>query len=131
MSLLLFDHVNIRTANLATMSAFYSEVLGMPAGYRPPFGFGGAWHYCGEQPAVHLVEMDRPPRTEDPQLEHFAFQARDMAAFLKQLREKDIPYRIAVVPELEIHKVNIADPDGNHIHIDFTAEDAVAAGAAG
>ena len=31
------------------------------------------------------------------------------------------------MPALEIHHVNIADPDGNHIHIDFTAEDAAAA----
>ena len=80
---------------------------------------------------MHLVEIDRPPRAEDPGLEHFAFTANDMAGFLQRLNEHHIPHRIAVVPDLEVHQVNIAAPDGIHIQIDFTAEDAAAAGASG
>ena len=119
MGLVKFDHVNIRTANLAAMSAFYTEVLEMPAGYRPPFGFGGAWHYCGDQAVVHLVETEPPDGPRNPQLEHFALQAQGMSAFLDRLRRYDIPYRIAIVPEIDIRQVNLHDPDGNHIHIDF------------
>lgn len=119
MALVKFDHVNIQTANLAAMSAFYTDVLGLPAGYRPPFGFGGAWHYCGEQAVVHLVETAPPDGVGNPQLEHFALQAEGMAGFLERLRAHGVPYRIAVVPEIEIRQVNLHDPDGNHIHIDF------------
>ncbi len=126
MALVKFDHVNIQTANLAAMSAFYDEVLGLPAGYRPPFGFGGAWHYCGDTAVVHLVETaERPDPVGSPQLEHFALQAEGMAEFLERLRRHAVPYRIAVVPEIAIRQVNLHDPDGNHIHIDFdAAEDA-------
>lgn len=120
MALIKFDHVNVRTANVAAMSAFYEDVLGLPAGYRPPFEFGGAWHYCGDQAVVHLVETKPPPNADtNPQLEHFALQAEDMAGFLDRLRQHDVPYRIAIVPEIEIRQVNLHDPDGNHIHIDF------------
>jgi len=120
MTLVKFDHVNIQTANLAAMKAFYDEVLGLPAGYRPPFGFDGAWHYCGDTAVVHLVETPaRPDAVGNPQLEHFALQAEGMAAFLDRLRSHGVAYRIAVVPEIEIRQVNLHDPDGNHIHIDF------------
>ena len=60
------DHVNIRTANLAVLRRFYNEVLGMKDGARPPFKFGGAWLYCGEQAAVHLVEVASPPAGQQP-----------------------------------------------------------------
>ncbi len=119
MALVGFDHVNIQTANLAAMSAFYGEVLGLPAGYRPPFRFGGAWHYCGDLAVVHLVETTAPDAVGNPQLEHFALQAQGMADFLARLRQHGVAYRIAVVPEIMIRQVNLHDPDGNHIHIDF------------
>ena len=119
MALVKFDHVNIQTANLAAMSAFYDQVLGLPAGYRPPFRFGGAWHYCGDLAVVHLVEAPAPDGVGNPQLEHFALQAEGMAEFLARLRQHGVAYRIAVVPEIEVRQVNIHDPDGNHIHIDF------------
>jgi len=120
MALVKFDHVNIRTANLAAMSAFYTDVLGMPAGYRPPFSFGGAWHYCGDLGIVHLVETATPPDVvANPRLEHFAIQAEGMAEFLDRLRRHNVPYRIATVAEIDVRQVNVRDPDGNHIHIDF------------
>ena len=117
------DHVNLRTANLARMTAFYRDVLGFADGPRPPFGFGGAWLYCGDQPAVHLVEVEAQPDTRDPRLEHFAFQAEGMAEFLARLRSAGIAYEIRIVPEFEIRQVNIFDPDGNHLHVDFQPGD--------
>jgi len=117
------DHVNLRTANLARMTAFYRDVLGFAEGPRPPFEFGGAWLYCGDQAAVHLVEVKEQPDTREPQLEHFAFQAEGMAEFLAKLREAAVAYEIRIVPGFEIRQVNIFDPDGNHLHIDFQPGD--------
>ena len=76
------DHVNIRTANLAALRRFYSDVLGLKDGARPPFKFGGAWLYCGEQAAVHLVEVGQAPAGHQPRIEHFAFRAAGLADFL-------------------------------------------------
>ena len=43
MAMFWLDHVNIRTAKLDEMSAFYEDVLGLPRGKRPSFPMGGAW----------------------------------------------------------------------------------------
>jgi catechol 2,3-dioxygenase-like lactoylglutathione lyase family enzyme len=123
MALATLDHVNIRTANLAPMSAFYERVLGMKKGPRPPFSFGGAWHYCGEIAAVHLVEVKRQPAGKEPRLEHFAFRANGMKAFLETLWRENIPFDIRVVPDSGIQQVNVLDPDGNHIEIQFLPTD--------
>lgn len=119
------DHVNLRTARLAEMRAFYTEVLGMETGPRPPFSFGGAWLYCGGQATVHLVEVARPPAPEgELRLEHFAFAASGLAEFLALLKARGLAYRIGVVPEFGTIQVNVHDPDGNHIHVDFAAAEA-------
>lgn len=119
------DHVNIRTANLAVMTRFYEAVLGLTAGARPPFGFPGAWLYCGENPVVHLIEVETAPEPRgELRLEHFAFSASGLAGFLALLREGHCDYRIGVVPDFGIIQVNIHDPDGNHIHVDFDPAEA-------
>jgi catechol 2,3-dioxygenase-like lactoylglutathione lyase family enzyme len=117
------DHVNIRTANLARMTAFYEQVLGLPNGPRPPFGFGGAWHYCGDRAAVHLVEVSRQPAGEQPRIEHFAFRAGGMKTFLEQLRRAGVAFEVRVVPGSGIQQVNLLDPDGNHIEVQFPPDD--------
>lgn len=123
MPLLRLDHVNIRTARLAELTAFYCDIVGLKPGNRPPFAFDGAWLYCGEQAAVHLVEVPEAPEGHGPRIEHFAFQAKGLSDFLSHLRERDIAYRISIVPDLELRQVNIHDPDGNHIEVAFGADE--------
>ena len=38
-----FDHVNVRTANLDTMTEWYGDILGLRPGKRPDFGFPGTF----------------------------------------------------------------------------------------
>lgn len=133
MALTRLDHVNLRTANLQALQDFYVEVLGMTPGDRPPFSFGGAWLYSGgpgeeQHPTVHLVEVASPPAPEgELRLEHFAFAAEGLGDFLARLKRHGVTYRIAVVPGFDIIQVNVYDPDGNHIHIDFARAEAVQA----
>lgn len=123
MTLSYLDHVNVRTAQLAPMAEFYQDVLGLEAGERPPFRFDGAWLYCGDKAAIHLVEVPQAPDTGQPRIEHFAFRAEGLAGFLARLRDRGIAYRISIVPGMELRQVNIFDPDGNHIEIAFAAEE--------
>jgi catechol 2,3-dioxygenase-like lactoylglutathione lyase family enzyme len=113
------DHVNIRTANLASLRRFYTDVLGLSDGERPPFKFGGAWLYCGERAAVHLVEVGKAPEGLEPRIEHFAFRAAGLAEFLAGLRRAKTAYQIALVPGSGNRQVNVLDPDGNHIEVQF------------
>ena len=115
------DHVNIRTARLEVLVAWYETVLGLTNGPRPPFGFPGAWMYLGDAPIVHLVAVAGEPRSVEPKIEHFAISAEGLPAFLERLRAHDVPYSVDAVPEFPIVQVNFRDPDGNHIHVDFAA----------
>ncbi len=119
MTVTAFDHVNLRTANLDAMGRFYRDILGLVAGERPPFSFGGAWLYCGDQAVVHLVQVAEPPETREPRLEHFAFRAEGLGDFLALLSGQGVAYETVVVPGMEIIQVNFHDPDDNHIHVDF------------
>lgn len=114
------DHINIRTANLEEMIDWYGDVLGLKPGPRPGFSFGGAWLYAGDTAVVHLVRVpEQPGITGELQLEHFALAATDKAGFLKKLETKAIPHRLNTLTDFGITQVNIHDPDGNHIHVDF------------
>ena len=118
------DHVNIRTADLAAMSAFYADVLGLPKGARPPFAFGGAWHYCGDRAVVHLVEVARQPAGQEPRLEHFALRAEadGLDGFIARIKAAKVRYNVSEAPGAGITQVNVHDPDGNHIEVQFAAE---------
>ena len=113
------DHVNVRTAKVAEMRAWYVRVLGMVDGDRPNFPFPGAWLYTGNYPVVHLVGVKDDPANSDPKLEHFAFAATGLTSFKEKLEALGEKYDVRVVPGLGIVQFNIWDPDGNHIHIDF------------
>ncbi len=114
------DHVNLRTARLAEMIDWYGDVLGLRPGPRPEFSFGGAWLYIGELAGIHLVEVsDMPAPGPDLRLEHFALGATGLPEFLEKLKAKGVAYDLRRVPGFPIVQVNLRDPDGNHIHVDF------------
>ena len=117
------DHVNVRTTQLEAMIDWYVDVLGLVNGARPDFGFPGAWLYAGDVAVVRLVGVsdDAGAGSEAAlKLEHFAMRATDAAGFEARLRERGIDYRKSGIDELDLMAFNIWDPDGNHIHVDFT-----------
>ncbi|MCG6902571.1 MAG: VOC family protein [Rhodobacter sp.] len=123
MTLVAFDHVNVRTAKLDAMVAWYADVLDMHTGPRPDFNFPGAWLYLGDQAIIHLVGLSGEPQTQDPRIEHFALRAKGLSEFLARMEEKNVPVALAEVPGFGILQVNIHDPDGNHIHVDFDSSE--------
>jgi catechol 2,3-dioxygenase-like lactoylglutathione lyase family enzyme len=123
MALAALDHVTLRTARLGELTTFYARALGLRPGKRPPFDFDGAWLYCDSHAALHLVEVADSPVVPSPRIEHFAFRAENLAEFLAHLRELDVAYRTAILPEFEIRQVHIRDPDGNHVEIAFAREE--------
>ena len=120
------DHVNLRTARLEEMAEWYGRVLGLVTGKRPAFPFPGAWLYAGDQPLIHLVGIGTAPGADaaDLRIEHFAFRARDLRGFLERLRAEGVEHRLRPLADAGIVQVNLWDPDGNHIHVDFDAAEA-------
>lgn len=120
------DHVNLRTDQLDSMIDWYRNVLGMRAGERPDFPFPGAWMYAGDSAAVHLIGIDGPAGVgseADLKLEHFAFSATGRSRFEEKLRAMDERYERNDIAAFNLVQINLWDPDGNHIHIDFAADE--------
>lgn len=118
------DHVNLRTAQLDAMVDWYTNVLGMRRGERPEFPFPGAWMYLGDAICVHLVSVDDHPGVgseTDLKLEHFAFRGTDRAEFEAGLKRSGERFKCAEISSLSLIQYNIWDPDGNHIHVDFSS----------
>jgi catechol-2,3-dioxygenase len=124
MEIKFLEHVNLRTAEMEKLAVWYERILGLKRGYRPPFGVKGLWLYADAIPIVHLLELDSPPATRDPQIEHFAMRASGLESFLERLKEDKISYRTARVPELRVFQIYLSDPENNHMHIDFPPQEA-------
>jgi len=119
------DHVNVRTANLAGLARFYTDVLGLLQGERPPLGFPGVWLYAGEKPVIHLVGVaEQPQPAGELRLEHFAFSAHGLGEFLARLTRLNIDFKQSRQPGTGTFVVNLRDPDGNRLHVDFPASEA-------
>lgn len=119
------DHVNVRTANVATLVRFYTEVLGLFEGERPPLGFPGAWLYAGDSAVIHLVEVAEPPKPEGAlRLEHFAFSATGLEDFVARLQRLGVEFRQSRQAGTGNVVINLRDPDDNRLHVDFPAGEA-------
>jgi len=114
------DHANIRTTKLKDMIVWYQDVLGFKEGWRPNFPFGGAWMYIEDFALVHLVEVEQPVETsENSSLEHVAFSAAGLAEFRAHLVAHSVACQEIRLEDAGIIQMNIHDPEGNHLHIDF------------
>ena len=62
---------------------------------------------------------ETPSAPGDLRLEHFALGATGLPQFLDTLKSMDVAHDLRRVPGFPIVQVNLHDPDGNHIHVDF------------
>jgi len=97
------DHATIVTPQLEAVRDFFCRIVGLRAGFRPPFDFDGYWLYQGERPVIHLVETrsDRPASRSPSRIDHIAFRIADEAewqSLLARLDAAQTPYQLAEVP---------------------------------
>jgi catechol 2,3-dioxygenase-like lactoylglutathione lyase family enzyme len=120
------EHVNLRTANLEAMVAWYGRVLDMHPGPRPGFSFPGAWLYVDGNPIVHLVGVETALGVDagELRLEHFAISATGIKDLITRIEAEGLRHRLNHIKDFGILQMNLWDPDGNHIHLDFDAAEA-------
>ena len=141
-------HYSIRTLDLEATRKFYTEVMGLTVGPRPPFNFPGLWLYNGshdsyDNAVVHIIGID----LNDPQglkdylgdrdpgslkngtgtFDHIAFAATDVAGMLSHLKKTAVPFRERTVPALNLHQVFLDDPSGVVIELNYPANEQAAA----
>lgn len=124
MSVIRIDHYNLRATRelLDELRDFYSTILGLEVGYRPPFRSFGYWLYAGENPILHLSEASPGEIREcdaKNTFDHIALACTNLQHFESHLREKAIDYRRAEVPQTGQIQLFLTDPAGNKIELNF------------
>ncbi|HVZ00467.1 MAG TPA: VOC family protein [Dongiaceae bacterium] len=131
-----FGHFSLRPTDLEATARFYTDVLGLADGYRPPFGFPGKWLYLGTVPILHLIGdrtltatsgdfIDRKALAGVEHgsgvVDHIAFcgERSRLAEFRAHLDARQVEYAERMVPILEVPQIFIEDPDGVTIEIMF------------
>ncbi|MES2713765.1 MAG: VOC family protein [Pseudomonadota bacterium] len=121
------NHYTIRPVDLEATRTFYSEVLGLPEGYRPPLGFPGYWLYVGDVPTVHLIG-DRGERDakfgerrvqQTGQLDHIAFSCTGLAEMRANLNARGIEFETRVIPRDNQTQLFLFDPDGIAVELNY------------
>lgn len=128
MNVLGFSHYNFRATRelLDALCAFYTEVVGLQVGDRPPFRRFGYWLYAGRQDVLHLTEADDDEaRAADvaTTFDHAAFNCTDRGAFESMLTQRNIKYKVAHVPETGRVQLFFRDPAGNGVELNFLGTD--------
>ena len=114
------DHINIGTPRLEETKRFFLDVLGLTEGWRPPFAFGGAWLYAGDNAVVHLVELpEAKGPSSDAALDHFAFRIDDFEGVVRRLGEAGIDYRLIDVPGSPARQIFVRDLNGVNIELNW------------
>ena len=142
-------HYSIRTTDLTASRSFYTEVLGLKEGFRPPFKFPGIWLYQGGDEAdfgvVHIIGID----LNDPQglveylgdkspdtligtgtVDHVAFLAEGLAEMRDRLALMDLKFTERTVPSLALHQLFLTDPSGVTIELNYPRHEALSLGLA-
>ncbi|MCC7484309.1 MAG: VOC family protein [Burkholderiales bacterium] len=126
-----FNHYNIATGDLDRARRFYTDVIGLREGARPPFSRPGAWLYLGDQPILHISTGRAAATRRSDAFDHVAFSASDLDGTRETLRRNNVYFEEYAVPGRELHQLFLRDPDGVEIELQFSGADARAAIAAG
>jgi catechol-2,3-dioxygenase len=124
-----FSHYNLRgpRALMEQLRTFYTEVVGLQAGERPPFPSFGHWLYAGGRDVLHLSEA-RPGEERAigvaGTFDHVAFECTGRADTERRLTSLGVSYRVARVPLTGQVQLFFTDPAGNGVELNFPASEA-------
>lgn len=137
------SHYSIRTRDLEASRRFYTDIMGLRSGSRPPFAFPGIWLYLRDDESksgvVHIIGVD----PDDPSgltrylgdkpidamggtgtFDHIAFLANGWPAMRERCRVAGVRYEERTVPSLGLHQVFVVDPSGVTIELNYPASEA-------
>jgi catechol 2,3-dioxygenase-like lactoylglutathione lyase family enzyme len=126
------NHYTIRARDLEATRNFYTEIVGLTVGDRPPLNFPGYWLYCGGAPTVHLIgyRADDPAIDDTPaqpastgRLDHIAFACEGLRAMKQNLEVHGIKFDERVLPRLNMTQLFYHDPDGIAVECNFPAHE--------
>jgi len=119
MALKSLDHVTINTALPEETVAFYTELLGMKVGWRPPLDQPGAWLYVGDHPVVHLFFVAEATKAQTGDFDHFAFLGSDFLGLKQKLVKEGIEFKENTLAGGSAKQLFFPDPNNVKVEINF------------
>lgn len=117
------NHFTVLAGDLEATKDFYLGIMGLVEGYRPNFGFPGAWLYAGDAAVLHIVAGRALPSDPRGVLDHIAFSATDLPGVVRRLQAKGIPYDLGRLQDSGAWQLFCFDPNGARVELDFAADE--------
>ncbi|RUM94963.1 MAG: lactoylglutathione lyase [Thiothrix sp.] len=112
------NHILVITTDLKMMKDFWTQVIGLQPGDRPPFPFKGLWLYSEGTPFVHVAEQ-KDASFGHGSIAHLAFEGADYGGLLSRLKQSNHAYTEKDVSLSGDRQVFIAGPDGLTVEMMF------------
>jgi catechol 2,3-dioxygenase-like lactoylglutathione lyase family enzyme len=123
-------HVLVLSDDLDASCEFYTSVVGLRIGARPPLEFPGFWLYAGASPCLHIAERDAyllhaqslglsvtPDVVGRGSVDHIAFTATDYDAVAGRLQRHGVPAIRNTVAGGAVRQLFFDDPNGVRVEI--------------
>jgi len=117
------NHFTILTDDVPGTVRFYSTLLGLRDGPRPPFDFPGAWLYSESSPILHVIGGRSRSDLKPGVIDHMAFSAVGLADTLAKLTAYGIQHTCRRQTGSGPWQVFFFDPNGARVELDFAAEE--------
>ena len=117
------NHFTILTDDVPGTVRFYSRLLGLRDGPRPPFDFPGAWLYSGSSPILHIIGGRTRAELKAGVIDHMAFSAVGLADTLANLAAHGIQHTCRRQAGSGPWQVFFFDPNGARVELDFAPEE--------
>jgi len=112
------NHILVLTSDLKAMQKFWTKVIGLEVGKRPPFPFDGLWLYSDGTPFVHVAEQ-KGASFGHGSIAHLAFEGANYTDLMLRLKQSKHSYTEKDVPLSGERQVFIAGPDGVTVEMMF------------
>ena len=128
MAAIAIDHVNVAvpSARLPELLAFYTGIVGLREGRRPPLPFPGHFLYteAGDVAVLHLATYQEDVAAlaqPTGRFNHVCFRMRGLAQTRARLSQSPYAFREQSRPGLPMVQIFVTDPAGITVELTFDA----------
>jgi catechol 2,3-dioxygenase-like lactoylglutathione lyase family enzyme len=114
------DHYALLSSDPERTTDFYTRIVGLKVGARPPLSFPGVWLYADDYPIVHVIFGKEVPTRETGAVDHLAFVAEgSVEDTLQTLKQNGIEFSRRVIERTGVTQVFFRDPDNVGVELNF------------
>lgn len=102
--------------------SFYTSVLNLRIGFRPPFEQRGFWLYTGDQALLQLEVCEHEELGRGAARDRLAFACVNLPVAIRRLEDLGIDYTTNHLVEIDQFQIFLKDPSGLRIELNFACE---------